>query len=115
VAALTELEIPLIVKFHGGSDRQHLLHVLDEMQNWEVFGVHLNVRAGSGEKPDIDLAQTARARYPGFLLMSGYVRSTADAQALFRAGADMVGIAEPAMQDPEYIHRIAEAFKAEYP
>jgi len=114
VGAFTELEIPLIVKFHGQYSRQSLLQVLGEMTDLAILGVHLNVRAETTRKPDIDFAQTARRRYPGFLLVSGYVRSAADAWALFEVGADMVGIAEPAREDPECVHRIAQTFKAEY-
>jgi tRNA-dihydrouridine synthase len=112
VEALTGLEIPLIVKFHGQSDRAALLPVLDRMAELAPFGVHLNVRAKGAHEPDLALTQTARARYPGLLLVSGYVRSAADATALFEAGADMVGIAAPAMDDPDYIHKIATAYEA---
>ena len=114
VGAFTELEMPLIVKFHGQYRRQSLLQVLGEMTDLAILGVHLNVRAEIARKPDVGFAQTVRRSYPGFLLVSGYVRSAADAWALFEVGADMVGIAEPAREDPDYIHRIAQTFKAEY-
>ena len=112
VEALTALEIPLIVKFHGQSDRQHLLPVLEKMANLPLFGVHINVRDDRTKRPDVDLVRTIKSKYPDFLLVSGYVRSAADAQALLRAGAHMVGIAAPAIEDAGYIHRVAEAFKA---
>ncbi len=112
--ALTGLEVPLIVKFHGQSDRADLIAVLDKMAELAPFGVHLNVRIQGGQQPDLALTRTAREHYPGFLLVSGYVRSPADAAALFDAGADMVGIAAPAMDDADYIHRIAAAYEAEH-
>lgn len=112
VEALTALEIPLIVKFHGQSDRQHLLPVLEKMANLPLFGVHINVRDDRTKRPNVDLVRTIKSKYPDFLLVSGYVRSAADAQALLRAGAHMVGIAAPAIEDADYIHRVAEAFKA---
>jgi tRNA-dihydrouridine synthase len=114
VEAFTGLEIPLIVKFDGQSDRQSLFRVLDEMTKLAVPGVHVNVRNERTKKPDVDLVQRAKERYPGLLLVSGYVRSAVDARALFEAGADMVGIAEPAIKDLEYIRRIVEVFKAKY-
>jgi tRNA-dihydrouridine synthase len=114
VEALTGLEIPLIVKFHGQSDRADLLSALDNMAELAPFGVHLNVRAAGAREPDLALTRTARVHYPGFLLVSGYVRSAADAAALFDAGADMVGIAAPAMDDADYIGKTATAYEAEY-
>ena len=113
VEALTGLEVPLIVKFHGQSDRTPLLSVLVKMAELAPFGVHLNVRAQDSQEPDLALTRTAREHYPGFLLVSGYVRSPADAAALFGAGADMVGIAAPAMDDADYIGNIAAAYQAE--
>jgi tRNA-dihydrouridine synthase len=114
VEALAGLDIPLIVKFHGQSDRGDLLPVLDRMAELAPFGVHLNVRAAGAQEPDLDLTRTARARFPGLLLVSGYVRSAADAAALFDAGADMVGIAAPAIDDAGYIGQIAAAYAGEY-
>jgi tRNA-dihydrouridine synthase len=114
VEALAGLDIPLIVKFHGQSERTDLLPVLEKMAELAPFGVHLNVRAAGMHQPDLDLTRTARARFPGLFLVSGYVRSAADAAALFDAGADMVGIAAPAREDAGYIGQIAAAYAAEY-
>lgn len=111
VEAFVQLDVPLIVKFHGQSERAHLLPVLDEMARLSPFGVHVNVREAQTEKPDLDLVRTVKAHYPGFLLVSGYVRSADDARAVFDAGADMVGIAAPAIEDAGYIQRIAEALE----
>jgi tRNA-dihydrouridine synthase len=114
VEALVQLDIPLIVKFHGQSERADLLAVLDKLATLAPFGVHLNVRAAGTHQPDLDLARTARARFPGMLLVSGYVRSAADAAALFDAGADVVGIAAPAIDEAGYIGQIAAAYAGEY-
>jgi tRNA-dihydrouridine synthase len=110
VKAFVQLDVPLIVKFHGQSERAHLLPVLDEMARLSPFGVHVNVRDDRTKRPNLNLVPLVREHYPGFLLVSGYVRSADDARALFDAGADMVGIAAPARGDAGYIHRIAEAF-----
>jgi len=115
VEALVGLEIPLIVKFSGQSERQDLLAALAGMAalahgSRRPFGVHVNVRDERTKRPDLDLVGVIRRAYPGFLLVSGYVRSAADARALFEAGTDMVGIAAPLMQDAGYIQRIAKAF-----
>jgi tRNA-dihydrouridine synthase len=107
VEALVALEIPLIVKVNGASPRPELLMVVDGLAETPIFGLHVNVRDSETKRPDLDLVGQVRARYPGFLLISGYVRSAADAQAVFDAGADMVGVAEPTIQDAGYIERLA--------
>ncbi|MBN1584078.1 MAG: hypothetical protein JXA89_25435 [Anaerolineae bacterium] len=113
VKAFNALAIPLIVKFHGQSDRQHLLPVLDEMARLSPFGLHVNVRHEASKGPDIELVRVLKDRFPGFLLVSGYVRSADHVRALFDAGADMVGVAAPVMKDAGYVGRLAEAFKAQ--
>jgi tRNA-dihydrouridine synthase len=114
IEAFTKLEIPLIVKFYGKSNRRPLLQVLGEMMNFSVFGVHINVRSEKTKKPDFGFVRRMRGKYSGFLLASGYVRSATDAKELFEAGADMVGIAEPTIEDSKYIHRITEELKAKH-
>jgi tRNA-dihydrouridine synthase len=114
VEALAGLEVPLIVKFNAQYQRTALLHVLERMAALGVFGMHLNVRDEATRQPDVAFIHSTRERYPGFLLISGYVRSAADAWAAFEAGADMVGIAAPAIEDATYVRRIAEAFRAEH-
>lgn len=111
VEAFTKREVPLIVKFNGKANRSNILQVLKEMKNYDVFGIHVNVRIEKTKRPDIGFVRKIRERYPGFLLVSGYVRSIMDAKGLFEAGADMVGIAEPAVEDAQYIYRIAEEYK----
>jgi tRNA-dihydrouridine synthase len=103
VAALGRLDVPLVVKFNGSSEREHLVSALRRMANLPVFGVHVNVRDAVTKKPDVDLVRDLRHLIPGLFLVSGYVRSSADAQALFEAGADMVGVAAPLIEDVVYI------------
>jgi tRNA-dihydrouridine synthase len=110
VQALAALEIPLIVKVNGQSPRDAVLQMLTEMSHSAAFGVHINVRDAATQRPDLGLVAQARERYPGLLLVSGYVRSAADARAVFEAGADMVGIAAPAIKDAAYIQRIAKEY-----
>lgn len=112
VDALNQIEIPLVVKFNGQSDRAHLWSALEEMAARAVPSVHLNVRARETRSPDLSLVQEARARYAGLLLVSGYVRSAPDARACLEAGADAVGIADPTQGQAGYIDRIAQALRA---
>ena len=112
VAALGRLDIPLIVKFRGRGarepgERAHLVSALRRMANLPVFGVHVNVRDDATRQPDVDLVRALRPLIPGLFLASGYVRSSDDARALFDAGADMVGVAAPVMEDAAYIRKIA--------
>jgi tRNA-dihydrouridine synthase len=107
VEALVALDIPLIVKFHGQSERSSLLRAIDHIVERGVPGLHVNVRRADARAPDVDLVCTLRGRYSGLLLVSGYVRSADDAHALFEAGADMVGLADPTRRDPGYIAALA--------
>jgi tRNA-dihydrouridine synthase len=110
IEAFTGLEVPLIVKFNGQHDREALLHVLEQVREHDLFGIHVNVRDETTKRPDLEFVRRVKRIYPGFLLVSGYARSGSDAAALFEAGADMVGIAQPAMADADYIGRIAGEF-----
>jgi tRNA-dihydrouridine synthase len=107
VAALGRLDIPLIVKFHGGSERAHLVAALRRMATLPLLGVHVNVRHPDTREPDVDLVRALRPLIPGMFLVSGYVRSPEDARALFDAGADMVGAAAPLREDAAYLRKIA--------
>lgn len=106
VEAFTSLDIPLIVKFRRGFIEDYS-PVLDRIEDFNIFGVHFNVRDEKTKKPDVEFVSRTK-RDSLFLLVSGYVRSAGDAKRLFEAGADMVGIAEPTINDPRYIHTIAE-------
>jgi tRNA-dihydrouridine synthase len=107
VAALSRLDVPLIVKYHGQSEREHLVSALRRMANLPLLGVHVNVRDNVTKTPDVDLVRALRPLIPGLLLVSGYVRSADDARALFEAGADLVGVAAPVREDPAYLARIS--------
>jgi tRNA-dihydrouridine synthase/flavodoxin len=109
VAALVRLDVPLIVKYHGGSERAHLVSALRRMANLPVLGVHVNVRDEATKRPDVELVRALRTLIPGLFMVSGYVRSPEDAEALFAAGADMVGVAAPVREDPAFLRRITAA------
>jgi tRNA-dihydrouridine synthase len=110
VEGFASLDIPLIVKFNGQSGRGLLLQALEGMARWDVFGVHVNVRDEAARKPDAGLVRALAGHCPGALLVSGYVRSAEDAEALFEAGAHAVGIAAPTRRDAAYIAKIAAAY-----
>ena len=113
VAAFAQLDIPLIVKYHGQDERANLVSVLRRMANLPVFGVHVNVRDDNTRRPNVELVRDLRPLIPGLLLVSGYVRSPEDAQTLFKAGADMVGAAAPVREDPAYVRQIAAGLGSE--
>ncbi len=111
VEAFSMLDVPLIVKFRMGVIPDYT-PVLDGVTEYEIFGVHFNIRDNQTKRPNIDFVRELKGRYPDmFLLVSGYVRSVADVESLLNAGADMVGIAEPTMKEPDYIHKIAQRLK----
>lgn len=107
IEAFTRLEIPLIVKFRQGIVDDYA-EILANLADNRVFGVHFNVRDARTGRPDFDFVRGIRRNCPFFLLVSGYVRSAEDAETLFELGADMVGIAEPTIEDRGYIRQIAE-------
>lgn len=107
VAALVQLDVPLIVKCNGASERAHLVSALRRMANLPVLGVHVNVRDEATQRPNVELVHELRPLIPGLFLVSGYVRSSEDARTIFEAGADMVGVAAPVREDPRYVRRIA--------
>ena len=104
--ALSNLEVPLIVKFRAGVIPDYPT-VLEEIANINIFAVHFNIRNEDTKRPDFKFAEEIREKCPFFLLVSGYVRSADDARRLFSIGADMVGIAEPTIEDPNFIAKIA--------
>jgi tRNA-dihydrouridine synthase len=112
VAALVHVDIPLIVKYHGSSERAHLVSALRRMANLPVLGVHVNVRDNDSKRPNVELVRELRPLIPGLFLASGYVRSGADAQALYDAGADLVGVAAPVREDPKVVRRIAAELRS---
>jgi tRNA-dihydrouridine synthase len=105
--SFSRLEIPVIVKFREGVIDDYT-PILDKIKDLDLLGVHFNVRDEKTKRPDFEFVEDVKRVYDTFMLVSGYVRSADDARRLFQAGADMVGIAEPTMQDPDYIRKIAE-------
>jgi len=107
IRSFTDLDIPLIVKFKKGVVEDYST-VLDKALDFNLFGVHFNIRNEETKRPDFEFVQNVKRKRPFFLLVSGYVRSSEDAERLFRTGADMVGIAEPTITNPSYIYKIAK-------
>jgi len=106
VEAFTKLKIPLIVKFREGIVDDYP-RVLEKLMDTDIFAVHFNVRDERTKRPDFDFVQNIKKHCPLFLLASGYVRSAEDIRMLFECGADTVGIAEPTIENPNYIQEIA--------
>ncbi len=104
--AFSKLDIPVIVKFREGVISDYT-PILDKIVDSNFFGVHFNVRDEKARKPDYGFVRSVKEGYNIFLLASGYVRSSQDARKLFQAGADMVGIAKPVLQNPKFIQNIA--------
>lgn len=112
LSEFADLKIPIIVKFRMGVIPDYT-PVLDRVAEIDLFGVHFNVRDESSKRPDVGFVRMVRNRYGKmFLLVSGYVRSAEAVKILFEAGADMVGIAEPTIEEPRYITEIANELKA---
>lgn len=109
----SRLEIPVVVKFRLGVIPDYN-PVLDRLVDMNLLGVHFNIRDDRTKRPDFEFVKRVKARYGErlFLMVSGYVRSPEDAKRLFEAGADMVGVAEPTIEDPDYIAKLAEGLQA---
>ncbi|MBO3803689.1 MAG: hypothetical protein JTT11_07475 [Candidatus Brockarchaeota archaeon] len=101
----SDLRTPMIVKFREGVIEDYT-PILERVESLG-FLVHFNVRDEKERRPDFDFVKKIKRRHDIFLLASGYVRSPEDARKLFEAGADMVGIAEPAIADPEFAKKIS--------
>jgi len=110
IEAFTALDIPLIVKFRERVIKDYS-PVLDKIVDFDLLGIHFNVRDEETKRPDFDFVRHLKRKYSVFLLVSGYVRSPIDVKRLFEDGADMVGIAEPTIDDPDYIHGIAKELR----
>jgi len=90
---------PVIIKGRGGVIPDFTDHV-KELEQLGVFAFHINVRGEDGT-PDLHLLERIRQATGMLLLGSGYVTDAKAARAMFDAGADGVGIAEAAMNDPD--------------
>lgn len=106
--ALCELDIPIIVKFHGRTEVD-FAEVLQELDGvGALWGVHFNVR-GENDDPDCALVRDVRGGVKGVLLCSGCVTTREHVDSLLEAGADCVGIARGVLDDPGIIARLAAA------
>ena len=104
--AFSTVEIPIIAKFREGVVADYG-PILDNAVNLNLFGVHFNIRNEQTKGPDLEFVTNIKKRYSLFLLVSGYVRSSEVVRKLFEAGADMVGFAEPTINDSGFISRVA--------
>jgi tRNA-dihydrouridine synthase len=105
----SSMDFPVIAKFRLGviSDSDYM-PILDFIESLKMFGVHFNIRDEKSGKPCFEFIRHIR-KYGFFILASGYVRSLKDAEMLFESGADMVGLAEPVINNPNFIAEIAES------
>lgn len=111
LSEFSRLDIPFIVKFRWGVIDDYT-PILDYINELDIFGVHFNIRDEKAKRPNFEFVRNVKKKYDIFLLVSGYVRSAEDARKLFELGADMVGIAEPVLKEPNYIRRLYEALKS---
>lgn len=104
---LCRLEIPVVVKFDAGMEGVDFGELGDAVCSVErLFGVHFNVRADEGQKPDIRFVRRIRPRVKGQLWCSGGVRTRTHVVGLLSAGADCVGIAQGVLDEPAIIARL---------
>jgi len=97
--ALVDAGGPIIIKGRGGVIGDFSDHVR-QFEQLGVHAFHINVRGEGAGAQDLALLETIRRATGMFLLASGYVTDAAGAKRLFDAGADCVGIAEAAVDDP---------------
>lgn len=114
VDTLCRLDIPLIVKLNGQHDREFVLQAVSELEEYPIFGIHMNIRSLREKKPDLSFIHDIREVYHKFLLTSGYIYNSADAKEVFDAGADMVGIAEPVLEDGAFISSLVSHYENSY-
>ena len=98
---------PVIIKARGGVIPDYAEHV-KRFEGLGVHAFHINIRREQKGQPDLELLERIRKATGMFLLASGYVKDADGARAMFDAGADCVGIAEAAMQDPEVFVKCRE-------
>jgi tRNA-dihydrouridine synthase len=113
VEAFVKLRIPLIVKFRMGVIDDYS-PILDQLMNYKIFGIHFNIRDEKKKRANYEFVCEIKSKYDVFLFVSGYVNTSEDARILFDYSADMVGIAEPTIKDPDYISRIVNEYRLRY-
>ncbi len=107
VERLAALEIPLVVKFntHLDVDYEQACHDLAHLSVW---GYHFNVRDEAAKQPKYNFVEMIRPCVKGVLLCSGYAWTAEAVRRLLALGVDSVGLAQPAMDDPGFIARLAK-------
>ncbi|KXA92089.1 hypothetical protein AKJ64_04060 [candidate division MSBL1 archaeon SCGC-AAA259E17] len=109
VSKFSGLEVPTIIKFRKGTVEDYG-EILEKLNEIDPFGVHFNVREEEKSKPDFQFVKNIEDACP-FLMVSGYIRTAEDAQKLFKIGADMVGVAAPSRDDPDFLNKIANEYR----
>lgn len=103
VKAFTALEVPLIVKFKADYIDDYT-KILEKIGEYDTFGVHFNIANEEIKKLDVrflDLGEISP-----LLLVSGYVTTQKDINAVWAAGADMIGFARPTRENPRFIKQL---------
>ncbi|MFW6107655.1 MAG: tRNA-dihydrouridine synthase [bacterium] len=91
---------PVIIKARRGI----IPDLTEHVRHFEQTGVHafhVNVRGETEGEQDVGLLERVRGATDMLLLASGYVTDGASARRLFDAGADAVGIAQGAVDNPD--------------
>lgn len=97
---------PVIIKARGSVIPDFTDHVR-ELEQIGVPVFHVNVRDAETKAPDLRLLEAIRKATDMLLLASGFVTDAAGAKAMFDAGADCVGIAQAAIEDPDIFLKCA--------
>ena len=106
--ALCRLEIPVVVKLNTHTRDVDFPAVLEELRSIPaLFGIHFNVRGADRAEPNVDFVRDVRSIVPGALWCSGHVTRRRHVEALFRAGADCVGVAQGVLGEEGIIARLA--------
>ena len=105
VEAFSEMNVPFIVKFRAGFIEDYN-PILNRIKEYDILGVHFNIADEEKKRPDINFLH-GLVKAPYLLLISGYARSREDLEKLYDAGADMVGISRPTMENASFIQQIS--------
>ena len=111
LAALCDLAIPIVVKFHShleAVDFQAVLKGLEAMQG--LFGVHFNIRSKEGAQPNLEFVRLVRPHVKGTLFCSGHVTTAEHIKQLLSAGVDCVGISQGVIDQPAILAELAKSF-----
>jgi tRNA-dihydrouridine synthase len=97
--------VPIVVKFNTlvGVD---LFAAVNDLAAIDVLGFHFNVRSSEEQAPNLEFVEAMRQEVDGALLCSGHAYSAEAIRALYAAGADAVGVAQPLIKDEEWMPRM---------